>query len=113
MAKFVLYFDFESPYSFDYQPMEAKTIEVAIEEADKKWYKTNKDKPVYLVRIMKKVGKTVKSQTDGNSYETYEAILCKRSTYWHKNIKENCEERHTILKCWRNSGRQDFWFECE
>ena len=111
MAKFVLYIDFESPKSYEYRKMESRTIEDAIEEADKIRYKTNKENPVYLVRIMKKVGTIVKPYRDGYSYETYEAILCKRFTWWHKNTKENREEYHSVNLWWKNNDKSNFWFE--
>ena len=106
--KFIVYFDNKAGHKnpYGYEEIEAKTLEEAIEAADKMW---NEDR--YLMRIMKKVGKIEKPYHAGYAFETYEAILCRRSYGWHRNTIENSESEHRANKCWLTSNRNEIWFE--
>lgn len=93
MKKFVLYIDYKKTGSYSYKTMKATNIVDAIIEADEAYDQDS----IYLMRIMEKVGKTVKE----NDYkvEMYKAVMCKRSA-WHKNDKENCESEHCARRCY-------------
>lgn len=101
--KFVIYFDYsaESRKQYEYMAMEAKDLETAIAEADEK-IKANEE-PIYLTRIMKKVGK-IEKDSCGIKYEHFEAVLCRRSCGWHINNRQNYENEHfakrTYTKDW-------------
>ena len=104
--KFVLYIDYltgctagwSDPNGYKYIDMKAKSLEEAVEEADKIWY-SERDK-IYLVRIMKKTGNdVVESEFGKYRSDLYEAILCKR-TVWHRNTEKNGERKHAVTKNW-------------
>lgn len=102
--KFVLYIDYKAEYKpmyCEYKTMNAKTLEDAIEEADKAW-----NENVYLARIMKKEGKT--ERKDGCSVEKFNAVLCRRSFGWHRNTRENGESAHSAN---RYAAKYGDWFE--
>lgn len=106
--KFIVYIDYQTSYKpmgYDYKAIEAKTIEEAIETADKMW---NPD-TCYLMRIMKKSGKVEKNY--GYNSEEYTAILCKRSTNWHRNTTENGENEHKAKKFWMPKYKDETWYE--
>lgn len=96
MTNFAIYFDYmtEAKKSYEYIDMQAKDLEEAIEEADLMIAKN--DQPIYLTRIMKKTGKTVRK--DGVASSDYTAILCKRSHGWHRNIEKNGENEHIATR---------------
>lgn len=99
--EFVLYVDYRceyKPMTAEYFPMEAKTIEDAIIEADAKH---NSD-TMYLIRIMKKVGH-VELVERGIRVQCYEACMEKRSTRWNK-----AETKHTAARYIASFGD---WFE--
>ena len=107
--KFVIYTDYKAAAGeYDYKAIEAADLAEAIEIADSMW---NED--VYLMRIMKKVGKVVKPYKAGYAFETYEAILCKRGTGWHRNTPENSEAPHRVNKNWLTNNKAEVWFETE
>ena len=89
--KYMIYIDYKADYkggsNYCYKPIEAKTLEEAIEIADSLW-----NENIYLARIMKKIGNIEK--VDGCKVVTYEAVLCRRSYGWHLNNKANCESAH-------------------
>lgn len=87
--------------TYCYNIMDATDLEAAIKEADEAW-----NEGVYLMRIMKKVGKIEKE--NDIKFETYEAVLCRRSNGWHRNTKENCENTHTAKRYKASFGA---WFE--
>lgn len=107
--KYVIYIDYlaETRKLWDYRPIDAKTLEEAIETADKLW---DPDE-MYLIRIMKKSSKVVTPYHAGYKYEEYTAIMCKRSTIWRRNIAENCEGEQKVNKCWLTSNKDEVWFE--
>lgn len=94
MKRFVIYRDFKanegSACGYSYETIEAADILEAIEIADRAF-----SKRIYLMRIMKKVGK-IEKDTCGWKKETYEAVLCRRSYGWHKNTAENAEGKHIV-----------------
>ncbi len=91
--KYALYIDYKvnSSKAYEYRTMNAKTLEEAIEEADNINYDN-----IYLMRIMKQIGKSVKV----NDWREmlFEAIMCKRSNGWHRNTEINCENRHVAIR---------------
>lgn len=103
MKKFAIYTDYkagkEQITDFEYQTIEANDILEVIDIADRKF----NDK-VYLMRIMERTGKVEKENSDWNT-ETYEAVLCRRSFGWHKNTKENSEEKHIAKRFFTNSKK--------
>ena len=99
--KFALYIDNKDGKTYSYNEMNANDLESAIKEADEAW-----NEGIYLMRIMKKVGKVEKE--NDYKYETYEAILCRRSYGWHRNDKENCEGEH---KAKHYKAKFGAWFE--
>ena len=99
--KFVLYVDYRceyKPMTAEYFPMEAKTIEDAIIEADAKH---NSD-TMYLIRIMTKTGRVEKVERDVKA-QAFDAIMEKRSTKWVKY-----ESRHKVKYYMAAFGN---WFE--
>ena len=105
--KFIIYTDYmsEAKKSYEYLPMIAKNLEEAIEEADRAIAENNE--PIYLTRIMKKVGKVTKEEN--YKREDFEAVLCRRSYGWHRNTAENGENEHRAKRCYS----KDFeWYEC-
>lgn len=90
---YALYIDYrsEAMKSYEYMTLMAKNLEEAIEEAEARLHLESE--PIYLARIMKKVGK-VEKQEDGWKATRFEAILCKRSCGWHRNIEKNGEAKH-------------------
>lgn len=108
--KFVICTDYKASYkplTLEYEAIEAKTLEEAIEIADKMW---NPD-TCYLMHIMKKSGKVVAPYHAGYKYEEYTAVLTKRSNNWHRTIKENCEAEFKVNKNWLTNDRNDVWYE--
>lgn len=99
--KFALYIDYKKN-GLDYRVMEAKTLEEAIEEAEKLW----NSEEHFLMRIMKKVGKIEKE--DDFKVETFKAVLCKRSHGWHLNNEENSESEHFAKRYYTNTGFENF-----
>ena len=79
--QFVIYRDYKvgkgAPWGYDYTHIEVESFEEAIDKAE-----CMNDEDVYLISIMKKIGRTEKEGTDWRC-ETYEAVLTKRSTAWH------------------------------
>ena len=78
--KYVLYIDYRASYKpmySEYKPLEAKNIKEAIIEAAAMH---NAD-TMYLVRIMQTPGKVEKVESD-IKFQTYTAIMEKRSTKW-------------------------------
>jgi len=107
--KFALYIDYKKIGDYEYITLGAKTLEEAIEAADKiRLIKERGGKAVYLTRIMKKFGRTTKDHD--MKVETYEAILCRRSEGWHRNTPENAEAVH-IAQRFEAYGTE--WFECQ
>ena len=92
--KFVLYRDFTAGHadSYAYDVMEAKTLEDAIEEADRIWRR--EENTLYLIRIMRTESRSWKEE--GWRVQNIRAILCKRSAKggWHKNTEANSEGEH-------------------
>lgn len=87
--KFVLYIDYlAGSTSYTYIPMQAKSLEAAISEADEHWSDN-----IYLARIMKQYGKAEKRE-GCKKVETYRALLCRRSFGWHLNNAANSEGEH-------------------
>lgn len=115
MKKFLIYKDYKAGAAvypgYSYTPIEAENLEEAIEIADQMWREEGDD--LYLMRIMKKAGAIVTPYKAGFKYETYEAILCRRSFGWHRNTIENSEGEHLVNKCWLTKDRNDIWYEIE
>lgn len=91
--KFVLYVDFKASYkpmTIDYFPMEAKTIEDAIIEADAK----HDPAIMYLIRIMRKSGRVEKVERDVKA-QAFEAIMEKRSSKWRKYESQHTAKYYT------------------
>ena len=90
--KFTLCIDYKAANKkgLEYMELNATTLEDAISEADDKW---NDD--IYLMKIMKKVGKTER-QNGGWKTEKFEAVLCRRSFGWHLNNRKNSESEHFV-----------------
>lgn len=107
--KYTLYIDYKKGGKYEYISMNAKTLEDAIEEADKVW--NEKAETIYLARIMNKVGK-IETPERGIKQETYEAYICRRSNGWHRNIIENSENYHAAHKTWFAKNQNDAWYEC-
>lgn len=108
--KFVICVDYKASYkplTLDWVAIEAKTLEEAIETADKMW----NPETCYLMKIMKKVGKIEVPYHAGYKFETYEAILCRRSYGWHRNVAENGEGELRVTKNWLTKDRNDVWYE--
>lgn len=106
--KFVIYTDYKASYkpmAWKYEAIEAKTIEEAIETADKMW----NPETCYLMNIMKKSSKVSKGH--GYNAEDYTAILTKRSTNWHRTTEENSEQPHTVRKFWMPKYKDEVWYE--
>lgn len=105
--KYILYTDYmsEAKKSYEYLPMTAKNLEEAIEEADRAI--TENEEPIYLTRIMKKAGKVTKEEN--YKREDFEAVLCRRSSGWHRNTEENCENTHRAKRCYTKDYE---WYEC-
>lgn len=103
MKKFVIYIDYKAKKAdnlgIEYKMIEVEGLEEAIEVADGMW-----NEKMYLMRIMKKIGKVEKENSDWN-VETYEAILARRSYGWHRNNAENCEGEHRAQRHYTN-GRK-------
>ena len=110
--KFVLYIDYNygtSCIPYQYRDLKAKSLEEAIEEADKIWY--SEREKIYLIRIMKKTGNDViESEFGKYRSDLYEAILCKRTT-WHRNIEKNGENKHVVTKNWFLDYPDNPWWE--
>lgn len=108
MKKYIIYRDYkanEGPKcGYSYETIEAKNTIEAIEIADRMF-----SERVYLMQIMEKIGKIEKG--DGCRYETYEAILCRRSYGWHRNTIDNSEGEHKVKKFWLTSNKNIIWFE--
>ena len=113
MKKFVIYKDYKAGApvfpTYSYTPIEAGSLEEAIEVADQMW--SDEADNLYLMRIMKKAGSIVTPHLAGFKYEPYEAILCRRSFGWHRNTVENSEGRHVVNKCWSTKNRDTVWYE--
>lgn len=113
--KFVIYKDYKSTAKhnpgWDYVAIEAADLEEAIEIADGMW-EQEKDE-LYLMRIMKKVGKIERPYHAGYVFETYEAALCRRSYGWHRNVQENSESQHRVHKNWLTNNKNEVWYEAE
>lgn len=105
MKKFVIYTDNKSNSKtptdpgYEYKLIEAEGIEEAIEIADSMW-----NDGIYLMRIMKKVGKIQKEDGEWRA-ETYEAVLARRSFGWHLNNEKNSECRHVAKRHYTNSRK--------
>ena len=108
--KFVIYTDYKASYkpmTWDYKAIEAKTLEEAIETADKMW----NPETCYLMNIMKKSSKVIVPYHAGYKYEEYTAILTKRSDNWHRTTKENGEQAHKVNKNWLTNDKNEVWYE--
>ena len=95
MMKYIIYIDYSASYksmTAEYRPLSAKTIEEAVMEADA----IHNPDTMYLVRIMKKVGKVLKVESDVKA-QTYTAIMEKRSTKWRRLDREH-NAKHYITK---------------
>lgn len=118
--KFVLYYDFYNATAEDrekeffgtcsageyaYEPIEAEDLLEAIEIADERWHEG-----IYLMRIMRKVGKIERPYHEGYAFETYEAVMCKRSYGWHRNDEKHSEGEHRVTKNWLTSNKDRIWF---
>lgn len=105
--KFVIYVDYQTSYKpneFLYKEIEAKTLEEAIETADKMWNPSWH----YLMNIMKKSSKVIKG--DGFKYEEFTAIMTKRSTNWHRTTEKNGEQEHKVNHNWLSNNKSlDWW----
>lgn len=89
MKKYTLYIDYKKTYSFHYETLEAKTLEEAIKEADKKM-----SNEIYLMRVMEKTGNI--ERNSGRKCTKYKAIICNRGNGWHINDKEHGENYHAV-----------------
>lgn len=95
--KYILYIDYTGEHeyktreSIDYRIMQAKTIEEAIAEADRTFYKEGGDSEVYLMRILKRVSR--------GRAEKYEATMMRRSRGWKLN--DETEHPHDV---WLNGS---------
>lgn len=105
--KFVIYVDYKANPRYDYTAIEAADLEEAIEIADKMWDSDT----MYLMRIMKKVSKVITPYHADYKFETYEAILCKRNSGWHRNTAENSEGEHKVNKNWSTKYKDEIWYE--
>lgn len=81
--KYLLYIDYTGSHemrtreSVAYRHMDASTIEEAISEADRVYYKEGGSNEVYLLRILKRV-------THGKT-EKYKATMMRRTLGWKLN----------------------------
>lgn len=105
--KYVIYIDYKSSYKpmySEYKPLTAKNIKEAIIEAD-----TMHDADtMYLIRIMQKVGKVEKVESDVKA-QTYEAIMEKRSTKWAAmDGEQTYNGRHQVKHFYAKFGD---WYE--
>ena len=94
--KYIIYKDYESGkhhIGYDYMTIEAANDLEALTIAEAA-YNAEADR-LYLVRLMKKVGKVGKDAC-GWKTQDYEAVLCKRSKAvgWHKNDADHAESQH-------------------
>ncbi len=108
--KFVIYTDYKASYkpmTYSYKAIEAKTIEEAIETADKMW----NPETCYLMNIMKKTSKIMNHLDCPVKYEEYTAILTKRSDNWHRTTEQNSEREHKVNKFWLTSDKAHPWYE--
>lgn len=90
--KFILYTDYmsEAKKSYEYLPMIAKSLEEAIEEADRAIAENNE--PIYLTRIMKKVGKVTKEE----NYKREDFPLMQPHSVRRSQARRNAERREQI-----------------
>ncbi len=78
--KYIIYIDYRASYKpmySEYRPLTTKNIKEAAIEADAMY----NPETMYLIRIMEKVGKVEKVESDVKA-QTYTAIMEKRSTKW-------------------------------
>lgn len=107
--KYLLYIDYQTgeKKQLEYIPMNAASLEEAIIEADAAW---NPDR-MYLIRIMKQTEKPMKDpDATGWKVSTYEAIICRRSSGWHQNTRENSEGFHAVKHHKLNRSSAE-WYE--
>ena len=109
MAKYILYVDYKARVGGTgilYTRLEATTLVEAMIESEK-WYSDD----VYLMRIMERRGKD-EAFDKGWRKELYEAVICRRSTWWFPNDNAHCEGEHFAARFFgtgRNAGYE--WFE--
>ena len=88
--QYVLYIDYRVKHnpSYEYLVMDAENLQEAIVEADR----IHDIDTMYLVRIMEKIGKVEKVESDIRA-QTYKAMMEKRSTKW-----ANMETSHEVIR---------------
>lgn len=101
--RYVIYKDYKTGVhhrGYEYITVEAKDPFELFEIADKEW--AVERGRLYLMKIMKKVGKSEKDDFGWRS-ETYEAVAVKRSDAvgWHRSIQANSEGRHVAERRYR------------
>ena len=96
--KYILYIDYcaGSKKEFEYRDLQAKSIEEAIEEAEKNILKAGAIGEVYLARIMKRYDTAIDKEF-GVKDEFFTAVMCKR-TIWRRNIPENSETEQKVKR---------------
>lgn len=100
---FVVYKDYQSGkhhIGWDYILVDAKSEFEMIDKAEEMWKKESNK--LYLMRIMKKVGKVEKLE-DGWKKQRFEAVMCKRSAQggWHMNTQEYAENYHAAYRTYK------------
>lgn len=106
--KFTVMIDYKAGIKngFDYVQLEAKNLIDAIAEADSLWTDS-----IYLMKIMQKVSKIETALFGQVKYETYKAVLCRRSYGWHLCNAVNSEQATVVYKKWLTYNRNDIWYE--
>lgn len=89
--KLLAVIDKKASAGFDYVELNAKDILAAMSEAD-----TLMNETIYLIKILKKVGKIEK--VDNMKTEKYEAVITNRGNGWHINDYEHAEAPLTVRK---------------
>lgn len=89
--KLLAVIDKKASAGFEFVELNAKEIVTAMAEAD-----TLMNETVYLIKIVKKVGKIEK--VDNLKTEKYEAVITNRGNGWHVNDYEHGEGPLTVRK---------------
>ena len=101
---YVVYKDYltgRDSIGYRYETIEAESEFDAVSQAEKMW--NEESEKLYLMRIMKKVGKILKHE-DGWKSQRYEATLCKRSVRgWHNNTESEYEEAHFVDRWYKKN----------
>ena len=98
--QYVLYIDYRAKHNpaYEYLVLESENLKEAIVEADR----IHDIDTMYLVRIMEKIGKVDKVESNIRA-KTYKAIIEKRSTKWY--TVETC---HSVKRYISKYGE---WFD--